>query len=56
MIGCSIECPKHNGRFDIRTGEPRRRPVKVPLATYEVDIVDGRVVSSLVSRTGSPVL
>ena len=33
--GC-IECPKHNGRFDLRTGEPTRRPVKVPLGTYSV--------------------
>ena len=47
---CTIECPKHNGRFDIRTGEPLRRPVKVPLLTYEAAIVDGRIVSDLVAR------
>lgn len=29
-----IECPKHNGRFDIRTGEALRAPVCVDLATY----------------------
>ena len=44
--GC-IECPKHNGRFDLRTGEPTRRPVKVPLRTYPVAEVDGRLVADV---------
>ena len=39
--GCLIECPKHNGRFDIRDGSPQRPPVCVPLATYPVRNVDG---------------
>jgi fatty acid desaturase/nitrite reductase/ring-hydroxylating ferredoxin subunit len=56
VIDCqSIECPKHNGRFDIRTGEPTRRPVKIPLATYHVEIVDGRIVGELVARTSQVV-
>jgi fatty acid desaturase/nitrite reductase/ring-hydroxylating ferredoxin subunit len=44
--GC-VECPKHNGRFDLRTGEPRRKPVKVPLRTYPVTEVDGRIVAEV---------
>ena len=44
--GC-IECPKHNGRFDLRTGEPVRRPVKVALGTYPVSEVDGRLIADL---------
>jgi fatty acid desaturase/nitrite reductase/ring-hydroxylating ferredoxin subunit len=44
--GC-IECPKHNGRFDLETGAPRRRPVRVPLGTYDVAIVDGRIITTL---------
>jgi fatty acid desaturase/nitrite reductase/ring-hydroxylating ferredoxin subunit len=44
--GC-IECPKHNGRFDLRTGEPVRRPVKVPLGTYPVHEEDGRLIADL---------
>ena len=27
----NIECPKHNGRFDIRTGKARRAPICVDL-------------------------
>jgi Na+-transporting NADH:ubiquinone oxidoreductase subunit F len=50
--GC-IECPKHNGRFDVRTGEPRRRPVKVPLRTYTVTEVGGRLIAD-VAADGEP--
>ena len=38
-----IECPKHNGRFDYRTGEAKGAPVCVNLKTYPVRIVGGRV-------------
>jgi hypothetical protein len=34
----------------VRSGEPVRRPVKLPLATYDVAVVDGRLVSDLVAR------
>jgi nitrite reductase/ring-hydroxylating ferredoxin subunit len=52
VLDCrTIECPKHNGRFDVRSGEPVRRPVKVPLATYDIALVDGRLVSDLVPLT-----
>jgi MocE subfamily Rieske [2Fe-2S] domain protein len=39
--GCLIECPKHNGRFDVRDGSPQRPPACVPLATYPVRTLDG---------------
>jgi 3-phenylpropionate/trans-cinnamate dioxygenase ferredoxin component len=38
-----IECPKHNGRFDYRTGEAKGAPVCVNLATYPVRVEDGAV-------------
>ena len=38
-----IECPKHNGQFDYRTGEARRAPVCVNLKTYLVKVEGGRV-------------
>ena len=44
IIDCMIECPKHNGRFDLRTGEPMRKPVKEPLRTYAVEIRNGRII------------
>lgn len=51
LVGCEIECPKHNGRFDLVTGDPRRRPATAPLAVHDVVVVDGR----LRSRTGGGV-
>jgi 3-phenylpropionate/trans-cinnamate dioxygenase ferredoxin subunit len=39
-----IECPRHNGRFDIRTGEPLGAPVCVRLATYPARVENGRVL------------
>ncbi len=38
-----IECPKHNGQFDYRTGTAQRAPVCVNLGTYPVRVSDGRV-------------
>ncbi len=42
-----VECPKHNGRFDYRTGEARGAPVCVNLRTYPVKIEDGAVFLGL---------
>jgi len=43
VMGTIIECPKHNGRFDIRTGEAKGAPVCVDLKTYTVKVDGGRV-------------
>jgi 3-phenylpropionate/trans-cinnamate dioxygenase ferredoxin component len=42
-----IECPKHNGRFDIRDGRPLGAPVCVALKTYPAKIEGGRVLVQL---------
>jgi 3-phenylpropionate/trans-cinnamate dioxygenase ferredoxin subunit len=39
-----IECPKHNGRFDIRDGRPLGAPVCVALKTYPAKVEGGRVM------------
>ena len=41
--GDIIECPKHNGRFNYKTGEAKRPPASVNLCTYPVRIEGGRV-------------
>ena len=38
-----IECPKHNGRFDIRDGRALGAPVCVNLRTYPARVDGGRV-------------
>ncbi|MDK1389889.1 MocE family 2Fe-2S type ferredoxin [Sinorhizobium sp. 8-89] len=39
----TIECPKHDGVFDYKTGEALRMPPCVDLKTYQAKIEDGRV-------------
>lgn len=39
-----VECPKHNGRFDIRDGRPLGAPVCVALRTYPAKVEDGKVM------------
>ena len=39
-----IECPKHNGRFDYRTGKAKGAPVCVSLKTYAVKLEGGKVM------------
>jgi 3-phenylpropionate/trans-cinnamate dioxygenase ferredoxin subunit len=38
-----IECPKHNGRFNYKTGEAKGAPVCVNLQTYPARVDGGRV-------------
>jgi 3-phenylpropionate/trans-cinnamate dioxygenase ferredoxin component len=43
VIDCIVECPFHQGRFDVRTGKAMGAPVIVPLKTYPVKTVDGHL-------------
>jgi 3-phenylpropionate/trans-cinnamate dioxygenase ferredoxin component len=42
-----IECPKHNGRFDYRTGAAKGAPVCVNLKTYAVKVEGTKVMIDL---------
>jgi fatty acid desaturase/nitrite reductase/ring-hydroxylating ferredoxin subunit len=55
LIDGQVECPKHNGRFDLLTGTPCRRPVTVPLATYDVVIEDGRISTTLAVQNAAEI-
>jgi 3-phenylpropionate/trans-cinnamate dioxygenase ferredoxin subunit len=39
----TIECPKHNGRFDYKTGAALRSPACEALSTYPARIEGGRI-------------
>jgi nitrite reductase/ring-hydroxylating ferredoxin subunit len=41
--GFEVECPFHQGRFDIRTGAPTAAPCTIRLQTYPVVLRDGSV-------------
>ena len=40
----TIECPKHNGRFDYRNGKALGAPVCVDLRTYPVKVEGGFIL------------
>ncbi|HWQ11641.1 MAG TPA: non-heme iron oxygenase ferredoxin subunit [Roseiflexaceae bacterium] len=35
---CTVECPLHGSRFDIRTGQALTLPAFTPIAVYEVRV------------------
>lgn len=43
LDGHEIECPLHQGKFDVRNGKPTCDPVTEPLRSYPVRIEDRRV-------------
>ena len=43
LLDHEIECPLHQGRFDVRTGAATGAPASAALRCYPVKIVDGRV-------------
>jgi 3-phenylpropionate/trans-cinnamate dioxygenase ferredoxin subunit len=47
-----IECPKHNGRFNYKTGAARGAPVCVDLQTYPVKVEAGKVMIEIGGRDG----
>ena len=43
LDGHEIECPLHQGKFDVRTGQPTCAPVTEAVRSYPVKIEGGRV-------------
>jgi nitrite reductase/ring-hydroxylating ferredoxin subunit len=41
--GDEIECDFHQGRFDIRTGQPTAAPCTMPVTVWDVTVEDGKV-------------
>ena len=47
LEGHEIECPLHQGRFDVRTGQPSCAPVTEAIRSYPVRVEGGRVFLAL---------
>ncbi len=43
VMGDEIECPKHNGRFNYKSGEARRAPCVVALQTHPTRITGAMI-------------
>jgi MocE subfamily Rieske [2Fe-2S] domain protein len=53
--GKIIECPKHNGRYDITDGSPQRPPVCVALRTWPLENRNGRLFLNIAHAGGRDV-
>lgn len=53
VIGRLIECPKHNGRFNLADGSPARPPVCAGLVTYPLEERAGRLRLNLLRPGGA---
>ena len=51
--GKIVECPKHNGRFNLADGSPARPPICRGLATYPIEERAGRLWLNLARAGGS---
>lgn len=51
--GKIIECPKHNGRFNLADGSPARSPICRGLATYPLEERNGRLWLNLMRVGGA---
>jgi 3-phenylpropionate/trans-cinnamate dioxygenase ferredoxin subunit len=49
VIDCVIECPLHQGRFDVRNGKALSAPVCVDLKTWPVKQQDGDIYINIIS-------
>lgn len=47
LDGYEIECPLHQGKFDVRTGKALCAPLTEDIRSYPVKIEDGRVFLAL---------
>jgi len=50
VVGDVIECPLHQGRFHIPSGNAKGAPVTVNLCTHPVRIADGQIYVQLNRR------
>ncbi|MGH9588769.1 MAG: NADH:ubiquinone reductase (Na(+)-transporting) subunit F, partial [Terracidiphilus sp.] len=53
IVGTTIECPKHNGRFNLADGSPARAPICRGLATYPIEARNGSLVIDILHPGGS---
>ena len=51
--GSIIECPKHNGRFNLADGSPARAPICRGLATYPLEERKGRLYLNIANAGGA---
>ena len=54
LEGYEVECPWHNSKFDIRTGEVRSPPASEPEPTYEIKVDGNSILIKTQGKSKSP--
>lgn len=54
VLDDEVECPFHQGRFHIPTGQATCAPATEPLKTWKTEVVDGRVCINPAEHEGGP--
>jgi len=54
ILDDEVECPFHQGRFHIPTGQATCAPATDPLKTWKVAVVDGRICIDPAEHEGGP--
>ena len=54
LEGYEVECPWHNSKFDIRTGEVRSPPASEPEPTYEIKVDGNNILIKTQGKSKSP--
>jgi anthranilate 1,2-dioxygenase ferredoxin subunit len=51
--GCEVECPFHQGRFDLRSGAPTYPPCEVAIRVWDAILRDGDILIAAGSPKGA---
>ena len=43
LYACTIECPRHGGKFDLKSGKPTALPAFNGVASYPLRVADGQM-------------
>ncbi len=54
VLDDEVECPFHQGRFHIPTGQATCAPATEPLKTWKAEVVDGKVCINPAEHEGGP--
>ena len=51
LKGTTVQCPKHNGQFDVQTGKTIQTPAMENLTVFNCDIIGGQITTDFSERT-----
>ena len=51
LKGTKLQCPKHNGQFDVQTGKAIQKPATENLTIFNCDIIGGQITTDFSKRT-----